>query len=94
MQGHLGTLHTLHNLSRSGVVPEVSPGGWRYPHVDIGLAASALAVAHDLNSRVNWVGRPRQVARRRPGPEMAMGKILVNSLGGRTTQLGMPKARK
>jgi hypothetical protein len=94
LQGHLGTLHRWHNPSRSGDGPEVSPNGWRCPPMETGLVVSALAMAQDMNSWENLVGRPRQVVRKSPGLTMALGKISVSFPGGRTTQMGKPKARK
>jgi hypothetical protein len=94
LQGRLETLHRWRNPNRSGVGPVVSPGGRRCPPVETGPVVSALAVAQELNSQVNLVGRPRQVARKRPGLAMALGKIPVSFPGGRTTRLDKPKARK
>jgi len=62
--------------------------------VETGQVVSALVVAQELNSPTNWEGRPRWVARRRQGLEVALGKIPLNYPGGQITQLGKPMARK
>jgi hypothetical protein len=52
----------------------VSPGGRRCLPEETGSVVDALVVAQELNSQVNLVGRPRQVARKRPGPVMGPGE--------------------